>query len=310
MPKDVTSIWREWITKRAVFLPFRASSFRGSLRNELGTLWNTTVGTVLTCFAIVALIMPYRFSSGGVTGIALLTNYLWGISPAWVLSVGNALLLIWGWRYLSLRFALWTLYVSGLTSLVIPLLELIPYPTISEPMLAALLAGVVGGVGYGMLFRVDASSGGMDVVAMAAKKRWGVDVGIMSLYLNIFIHIASIAIVSLEQVLFGVMLLYVESLTVDGVVRSFNRRTQALVISDRASEVAGFILSELGHTATLIPARGAYRGTPIDLLLVVLPRRQVPSLKRHIATLDPAAFVIFSDVSEVVGEGFKSWIRA
>ena len=63
-------------------------------QDELGTLVNTTVGTVLTCFAIVALIMPYRFSSGGVTGIALITNYLWGISPAWVITVGNALLLL------------------------------------------------------------------------------------------------------------------------------------------------------------------------------------------------------------------------
>ncbi|MCR4819294.1 MAG: YitT family protein [Fretibacterium sp.] len=306
----MASTWRDWITNKIASLQARRAAFHDVFRNELGTFWNTTLGTILTCFAIVALIMPYRFSSGGVTGIALITNYLWGISPAWVLSVGNALLLLWGWRYLSLRFALWTLYVSALTSLVIPLLELIPYPTISEPMLASLLGGVVGGLGYGMLFRVDASSGGMDVVAMAAKKRWGVDVGIMSLYLNLFIHIASIAIVSLEQVLFGVMLLYVESLTVDGVVRSFHRRTQALVISNHASEVADFILSELGHTATLIPARGAYRGVSIELLLVVLPRRQVPSLKRRIAALDPAAFVIFSDVSEVVGEGFKSWIRA
>ncbi|MCR5347690.1 MAG: YitT family protein [Fretibacterium sp.] len=303
------STWGKWISKKKLSLHSVAAAFRGKPGNELGTLWNTTIGTVLTCFAIVALIMPYRFSSGGVTGIALLTNYLWGISPAWVISVGNALLLIWGWHYLSMRFALWTIYVSVLTSLVIPLLEMVHYPVISEPILAALMGGVVGGVGYGMLFRVDASSGGTDVVAMAAKKRWGVDVGIMSLYLNLFIHLASIAVVSLEQVLFGVVLLYVESLTVDSVVRSFHRRTQALVISHRSAEVADFILSELEHTATLIPARGAYCGVSVELLLVVLPRRQVPSLKRHIAALDPAAFVIFSDVSEVVGEGFKSWFR-
>ena len=200
--------------------------------------------------------------------------------------------------------------MSALTSLVIPLFEMFPYPTIGEPVLAALLGGVVGGIGYGMLFRVDASSGGMDVVVMAAKKRWGVDVGMMSLYLNLFVHIASFAVVSLEQVLLGVLLLYVESLTVDGVVRSFHRRTQALIITACPDELASFIVAELDHTATLIPAKGAYRGTPVEMLLVVLPRRQVPSLKRRIASLDPGAFVIFSDVSEVVGEGFKSWMRA
>ena len=84
---------------------------RSLVHDELETLITTTVGTVVACFAIVALTMPYKFASGGVTGIALITNYIWGISPAWVISVGNAFLLLWGWRELSLRFALWTLYV-------------------------------------------------------------------------------------------------------------------------------------------------------------------------------------------------------
>ncbi len=116
--------------------------------------------------------------------------------------------------------------------------------------------------------------------------------------------------VSLEQVLLSVLLLYVESLTIDGVVRSFHRRTQALIISSRQSDLVTFITSGLEHSATLIPAKGAYRGADVNMLLTVLPRRQVPSLKRHIASVDPDAFVIFSDVSEVVGEGFKSWLRA
>ena len=170
--------------------------------------------------------------------------------------------------------------------------------------------GVIGGVGYGMLFRVDASSGGMDVVAMAARKRWGVDIGTMSLYVNLLILLASFVAVSLDQILLGTLLLYVESLTIDGVVRSFYRRTQVLIISPRTAELVPFITSDLDRTATLIPAKGAYKGSIVEMLLTVLPRRQVPSLKRHIASVDPGAFVIFSDVSEVVGEGFKSWLRA
>lgn len=283
---------------------------RDWLRREWGTLLSTTVGTALICFALVALVVPYKFAGAGVTGIALITNYLWGISPVWVITVGNALLLVWGWRYLSTRFALWTLYVSVLTSLMVPLFERFPYPVIGNVMLAAILAGVVGGVGFGMLFRVDASSGGTDVVVMAAKKRWGVDVGAMSFYINIVILLGSFAVVTLEQMLLGAFLLYIETWVIDNVVRSFHRRTQMLVISARHREVADFIMTELERTATLIPATGAYRGTSMEMLLVVLPRRQVPPLKRFIASVDPAAFVILSEVSEVVGEGFKSWLHA
>ena len=287
-----------------------AGALRRLVRNELGTLISTTLGTALTCVTIVALTMPYKFASGGVTGLALITNYLWGISPVWVITAGNALLLLWGWRYLSTRFALWTLYVTVLTTLLLPILEMFRYPVIREPILAVILGGIVGGVGYGMLFRVDASSGGMDVVAMAAKKRWGADIGAMSLYVNLVILLCSVVAVPLEEILFGALMLYIETLTIDNVVRSFHRRTQALVLSARTSEVADFIIHELDRSATLVPARGAYRGAPFEMLLVVLPRRQVPSLKRHIAALDPEAFVILSDVSEVVGQGFLSWRRA
>lgn len=280
------------------------------MTEELDTLISTTIGTLLTCFAIIALMMPYKFASGGVTGVALITNYLWGLSPVWVITVGNALLLLWGWHYLSMRFALWTLYVTILTSLVLPIFEMFRYPVIQEPLLAAILGGIIGGIGYGMLFRVDASSGGMDVVSVAARKRWGADIGTMSLYINLVILLASFVAVSLEEILFGALMLYVETLTIDNVVHSFHRRTQALIISGRAPEIKNYIMTDLERTATLIPAKGAYRDTPLEMLLVILPRRQVASLKRYIASLDPTAFVIFSEVSEVVGEGFKSWLRA
>ena len=294
---------KEWTVRGAALC-------RSWLREEWATLLSTTVGTALVCFAIVALVVPYKFAGAGVTGIALITSYLWGISPAWFITVGNVLLLLWGWRFLSTRFALWTLYVTVLTSLMVPFFEWFRYPVIENTLLAAILSGVVSGVGFGMLFRVDACSGGTDVVVMAAKKRWGVDVGAMSFYINIVILLGSFAVVTLEQMLLGAFLLYIETMVIDNVVRSFHRRTQILVISTRHREIAGFIMTELERSATLIPATGAYRGASVEMLLVVLPRRQVPPLKRFIASVDPTAFVILSDVSEVVGEGFKSWLHA
>ena len=108
-----------------------------SLRREWHTLLAATLGTLLTCFAVVGLTVPYQFAGGGVLGLALISNYAWGISPAWVLSIGNAVLLLWGWKALSLRFALWTLYVTALTSVAIHAFELFQYPVIGNTILAA-----------------------------------------------------------------------------------------------------------------------------------------------------------------------------
>ena len=227
-----------------------------SLRREWHTLLAATIGTLLTCFAVVALTVPYQFAGGGVLGLALISNYAWGISPAWVLSVGNAVLLLWGWKALSLRFALWTLYVTVLTSVAIPVFELFQYPVIGNTILAALLAGAVGGVGFGMLFRVGASSGGTDVIVMVARKRWGVDIGSMSFYINVVILFASFVVVDIEKILMGGLLLYVETVTIDRVLKSFDRRSQVLIISKRTQDIADFILNELDRSATIIPAKG------------------------------------------------------
>lgn len=292
------------------FGSFTIDQLRQVARAEFGTFVSVTLGTTIICFSIVALIVPYQFAGTGVTGIALLTNYLWGISPVWVITVGNTLLLLWGWRSLSMRFALWTLYVTVLTSALVPIFELFSYPVIENTILAAILAGVVGGLGFGLLFRVDACSGGTDVVVMVVRKRWGIDVGIMSFYINITILICSIAVVNLEQLLMGALLLYIETLVIDNVVRSFDRRTQMLIVSAKHQEVSDFVMNELGRTSTLISAKGAYHGIERPMVLVVLSRRQAVELKRHIASIDPLAFVVLSQVSEVLGEGFKGWSRA
>ena len=277
---------------------------------EAGTLFSVVVGTAITCFSLVALTLPYQFAGAGVTGIALISNYAWGLSPVWVITLGNTLLLLWGWRFLSARFAFWTLIATVLTSLMVPFFELFQYPVIENEMLAAILCGIVGGVGFGMLFRVGASSGGTDVIVMAARKRWGIDVGTTSFYINIVILLGSLVVVSLEKVLLGALLLYIETTVIDNVVRSFDRRTQVLAISDRHEAIIRFVTEALDRTTTIIPAIGAYEGREIRMLLVVLPRRQAVELRAFIAGLDPTAFVIFSDVSEVVGEGFKKWGHA
>lgn len=280
---------------------------RALVRHEGSTFVSVTLGTIITCFAVVALTVPYKFAGCGVTGIALITTYVWGISPVWVITASNVLLLLWGWRALSLRFALWTAYVSALTSLIMPLFERFHYPMMHNTVLAAIFCGMVGGLGYGMMFRVGASSGGTDVVVMVARKRWNTEVGQFSFYVNMIILIMNVFVLDFEQLMLGVLVLYVETLMIDNVVRSFNRRIQVTVVSGQSAIIKDYVLKDLERSATVIPARGAFTGTACEMLIIVLNRRQVALLRQFIAGIDPRAFVVFSDVSEVVGEGFHRW---
>lgn len=242
-------------------------------RAERDTLLGVTVGTLLTCFAVVALTMPYRFAGGGVIGIALIAEYAWGVSPAWVVGIVNAILLIWGWKALSPRFALWTIYVTALSAAAIPVMEMFEYPVLENTILAAVLAGMVGGVGFGMLFRRTPPA------AVRTSSPWwpASAAGWISArcpsYLNASVLVFSIVVVDVERILMGALLLYVESLMIDRVVKSFNRRTQVTVISGKPGEIAEFVVRELDRTATVMPGVGAYSGKDLRLLIVVLNRR-------------------------------------
>ncbi len=277
------------------------------IRREWGTLLYMTIGTIIMSFAIIALTVPYKFASTGLTGIALISHYAWGISPAWILAFGNIILLLWGWRVLSPRFVFLTLYVSSLMTISIMFFELFTYPVLHNIFLAAILGGVLGGLGMGLVFRGGGSTGGTDVIVMAARKKYGIDVGMYSFYINIAILLTSWFVVDLEQLLMGGVLLYIESLTIDNVLKSFDRRKQLMIITNHTDDVKQFIINDLDRSATIIDAKGAYSGEYKNMLMVVLTRRQAMELKRYTVSIDPTAFIILSDVSEVVGCGFKHW---
>ncbi|MDY3868267.1 MAG: YitT family protein [Pyramidobacter sp.] len=283
------------------------ASLKAMARGEFRSFINITAGTLIMCFGIAALIEPYQFASTGVTGIGLIMTYLWGISPVWFITGANALLLLWGYKELSPRFAFWTVYVTVITSLALPFFEMFQYPIIQNTVMAALLSGVTCGLGLGFMFREGASSGGTDVLTAVAKKRWGTDMGSASFYINIVVLLMSFVAVDLERVLMGGLTLYVESVTIDSVIRAFDRRAQLFIISSRTQDIKRFITDTLDRSATVLRACGAYSNEEKDMLMVVLTRRQAMELKRFVFQSDPSAFLIMGDVSEVVGEGFKHW---
>lgn len=278
-----------------------------AVRREKTTFLTSTLGTFLMCFGIMALTIPYRFPDTGVTGLGILSNYIWGISPAWIIAVLNALLFVWGWRQLSPRFILWTAYVVVLTTIGLRFFGSFEYPVIDETLLAAIFGGVIKGLGIGLVLRDGSSTGGTDIVAVALRRKYGVDIGMYNFYINIFILIGSFFVVGLQGVLYGSVMLYTEGLMVDSVLRSFDRRKQLFIITSKVEETKKFIICELGKGATVLSGEGAYTRERRPVIMSVLTRRQMVEVKRFLAINDPAAFVIVADAAEVVGEGFRSW---
>ena len=210
----------------------------------------------------------------GVAGVAVLTNYAYGISPAWVVGVGNVILLAWGLKELSLRFVGWTVYAVALMTVLLKVMEGMPHPQLNELLLVAILSGVIKGLGGGLVLRSGSSLGGTDVLVVALRKRYGIEVGRFSFYINLVILGASVFIIGLEGAVYGLVSIFVNGLLTDNVLRSFDRRRQVIIISNHPGETADFITSELRRGVTILHGEGGFTHQERPALLCVLTPRQ------------------------------------
>lgn len=278
-----------------------------ALRSEWQTFAAVIVGNVLMALAVVIFIMPNRFPDLGVSGLAVLSNYVWGISPSWVILIGNAILMLWAWRELSPRFVIWTLFSIILFSFLIKVFEFIPSLNLNDKFMAAVVSGVIKGFGAGLILRMGASTGGLDIPGMALRKRYGIEMGQFSISCNSVILLLSAFVVGIQSTIYGVVALYIYGIVLDNTTRSFDRRKQVFVITNHPHEVSGFITGSLHRGVTLLHGEGGFSGKERIVLLALLEPRQVVALKRFLAENDPHAFMSINEASEVVGKGFKSW---
>ena len=260
----------------------------------------------IQAFAVRYFTLHYRFPDLGVAGIAVLTNYIFGISPNWVILTGNILLLLWAWKDLNVKFLALTMTAVFTFSTMLSVFEHFPLPLPDDKFMATVITGVLKGTAGGLMLNAGGSGGGTDIAAAALRRRYGIEVGQFNIFINFFILGLSIGIIGLEAVVYGAVGLYVNAITVDNVTRSFDRRKQAIIITNIPDEVSKFINS-LHKGVTRLEGKGGYTGQTRPVLITLLNPRQVILLKHFLKEHDEKAFVSICDASEVLGRGFKSW---
>lgn len=276
-------------------------------RAEWGAFLAVIAGTLIYAAGVMFFTVPYRFPDAGVMGIAVLANYSMGLSPVVVVAAANVALLVWAWRELSPRLILWTIFSVFYLSVLMQFLPGIPFVRMEDRLLVAIIGGAIKGFGSGLVLRSGASMGGLDIVVLYLRKKYGVEVGKYSFYINMVIMAIGSFIVGFENALFGLVGVYASSTMIDNSLSSFDRRKLVFVITKDPEPVVKFITAELGRGATFIDAHGAYSGEDRPMLMCILSRRQSVDLKRFIAESQPRSFMVVSEANEVVGRGFKPW---
>ncbi|MGE7218081.1 YitT family protein [Priestia koreensis] len=262
------------------------------------------VGSALVAIAFNLFLLPNRVASGGVSGISTIIDATLGWEPAYVQWALNIPLFIAGVIFLGRQFGAKTLIGTMFLPFVVYVTKHME-PATHDPLLGALFGGVGVGLGLGIVFRGKASTGGTDLAAQIIHKFTGLSLGLCVALIDGVIVLTAAIVFDLERGLYALIGLYVTSKTIDLVQVGVRRSKMALIITQKEEDVRKAVLHEIDRGVTRLSAMGGYTDTERPVLMVVIDQTEFTKLKQMIKAIDPTAFVIITDASDVLGEGFK-----
>lgn len=262
------------------------------------------IGSAIIALAFNVFLLPNQIASGGVSGISTILLSVFGWEPAHVQWAFNIPLFIAGVILLGKQFGVKTLVGTIFLPLVVFLTKNIE-PWTNDALLGALFGGIGVGLGLGIVFRGNASTGGTDLAAQIINKYTGLTLGTCVVLIDGLIVISAAVVFDIERGLYALIALYVTSKTIDLVQVGFGRSKTAMIITNKQEEVRQGILNKIDRGVTKLSAYGGYTENERPVLMCVVDQREFTKLKQLVKSLDPSAFVVVMDASEVLGEGFK-----
>ncbi|MCR4409793.1 MAG: YitT family protein [Candidatus Saccharicenans sp.] len=281
---------------------------RESLKKISQNLFLVLAGSAIMGLGYALFLIPYHLVPGGVSGISIILNYLFKLPVGLLIIALNIPVFLLSYKFLGKKYLLTTLLGMTISSLLIDFFnEIIRLPRGTEnPLLAAIYGGLMLGLGLGLVFRGQASTGGSDVIGLILNKYTGLTVGI-SIMLTDFVIISASGLVfrNLEAPLYGYIVLFISSKVIDLVLEGWSFSKLVFITSTRADQIAHFIINQLDRSGSALKSRSLYLNREGEIIITVIHRKQLPELKAFIKKTDPQAFVIINDTYEVLGKGFK-----
>lgn len=288
------------------------------------------VGSAMMAIGIGVFLVDAKVVPGGVSGLAMAIHYLTGLSVGMLIWLFNIPLFLWGLKELGKQFGMRTFVGFTLNSLFIDLfrgdipgfsyIRFQDSATIQDLykndfLFLILIGSVLIGVGLGIIFKFKGTTAGSDIVASILHKRYGIKPGQAIMLIDFFVIALAGVIIEFKHLspdrpalvltFYAIFLLFVSSRLIDVIIDGFDYARAAYIVSDKFAEIAEAIKNDLGRGITAVNTRGVYKNIEREMLLTVVPLREVTKLVDVVKEVDPHAFVIIYNVHEVLGEGFR-----
>lgn len=278
-----------------------------NIRRIMIDLTYNITGSILYAAGIYTFAGNAGFAPGGVSGLALIADHLWGFPVGIVTLILNIPLVIISYRAVGKRLLLKsavTMVISSLfLDLVFPLFPLYA----GDRMIAALSSGAFIGAGMALFYIRGSSSGGIDFLALAIKKKKPhITIGVITLLIDLVVILLGWPVFGdVDAVLYGILATVVSTVVIDKILYGTGAGTLAIIITRKGKETADRISSMVGRGVTSLKAVGTYTGTDREVLLCACSKAEAYMVKSVVREIDEDTFFMFTEISEVFGEGFK-----
>lgn len=260
-------------------------------------------GIFLFSFALSVFFSPCHIVPGGISGLAIVIEYLTHIKKSIIIGIFNIPIFLLGLVILGKKFVINTVLGVFLVPVFVELTSKIG-PFTHDMLLATLFGGVITGIGIGMLLSNQASLGGTDTIAKMISKFTTKPVGKTMMFIDFAIVILTLFVFGIEKTLYGIVAVYLVGRVTDIYIKGFKDSKSVLIISDKIEEINKIILTELNGRTTKIEARGGYTNNESMILMCLVTSNELVKVKQVVRNADQNALVIVQDSYEVYGKSF------
>ena len=262
-------------------------------------------GCLIAAGSINLFVVPSSLLTGGVTGIAIIFYFLAGLPIGVQTLAYNVPLLIASYKLLGKKYTLDVVIGTLMFSFALDATKFLSaYTPTDELMLAAIYGGIFNGIGYGIVFKMNGSTGGFDILGAIFKKYYSMEIGSVIFGFNCVIVAIAGGLFNINSAMFTLICMYVTSQMTNKVIDGFNQRKAILIVSDKAKDIADGIITDIGRGVTFLNGEGAYTGVQKKIVMVVVSMTQIAKIKIVVDTVDRNAFMLILSASEVTGRGF------
>lgn len=269
-----------------------------------------TIGFLLTAIAFEYFFFSNSIASGGVSGFALIMKEVFNIEPGIVMILCNIVLFILAFIFLGGSFGVKSAYAAFGLSISMSIIEKFTTPVAitDNLILATIFGSVIIALGAVIIFNQGASTGGTSIIAKLLSEYFNINIGVALLIVDSLIIILATFTFGIELGLFGLIGVYLSSTLIDKFIDGFSECKQVFIFTQKEELVSKYIIKDVDRGCTIFKGKGGYTKKENVVILTVLDRKQFIKLKKFMKTEDPTAFITVNEVSEVLGQGFRTLV--